>query len=303
MQSEIEFRDSLVQAGLLILSPVEGIYGRSGAFESIVDGIDRLISRTYPKEAGETVRFPPVMPRTVMETSGYLNGFPHLAGTIHCFCGDDRAHRRLLACMAEGEDWTKDQQCVDLTMTPAACYPVYPMVAARGALAAAGHVVDVASYCFRHEPSPDPIRMQMFRMREFVCLGPPEVVRAFRDRWVERGRALVAELGLPVAIDVANDPFFGRSGVLMAQSQRDQALKYELLIPVSNPDKPTACLSFNYHMDHFSEIWGLHTDDGALAHTACVGFGFERLALALLRHHGLALESWPERVRSVLWTA
>ncbi len=303
MTTEIAFRDALFKAGFLIRSPVDGLYGRSGAFESIVDGIDRLISRCYPDEAGETVRFPPLMPRSVMETSGYLKGFPHLAGTIHCFCGDERAHRRLLSRLDEGQDWTDNQECVDLTLTPAACYPVYPMVAARGVLDSGGRVVDVGSYCFRHEPSPDPIRMQMFRMREFVCLGPPAVVHAFRDRWVERGRTMMTDLGLPVAIDVANDPFFGRGGLLMAQSQRDQALKYELLIPVSNPDKPTACLSFNYHMDHFAEIWDLRTDDGALAHTACVGFGFERLALALLRHHGFDLGAWPKQVRSALWTA
>jgi seryl-tRNA synthetase len=302
MSSETAFGAELVAAGLLIPSSIEGIYGRSGDFEAIVDALDALISRRYPTEASETVRFPPVMPRSVMETSGYLNGFPHLAGTIHCFCGDDRAHRQLLACLETGEDWTKGQECVDLTLTPAACYPVYPMVAGRGNLHSASHIVDVASYCFRHEPSTDPIRMQMFRMREFVCLGAPSEVRAFRDRWIERGRDLIEDLALPVAIDVANDPFFGRGGVIMAQSQRDQALKYELLVTVSNPDKPTACLSFNYHMDHFGEIWDLRLDDGTLAHTACVGFGFERLALALLRHHGMDRNAWPSAVRSVLWT-
>ena len=302
MSSEIAFRDELVVAGLLVPSSVEGVYGRSGEFEAIVDGLDALISRRNPTEAFETVRFPPVMPRSVMETSGYLKGFPHLAGTIHCFCGDERAHRNLLACLETGEDWTQGQQCVDLSLTPAACYPVYPMVASRGDLRSASHIVDVASYCFRHEPSLDPIRMQMFRMREFVCLGTPDAVRGFRDRWVERGRAMIEELALPVAIDVANDPFFGRGGVIMAQSQREQALKYELLVPVSNPEKPTACLSFNYHMDHFGEIWNLRLEDGSLAHTACVGFGFERLTLALLRHHGLDRAAWPASVRSVLWT-
>ena len=143
--------------------------------------------------------------------------------------------------------------------------------------------------------------MQMFRMREFVCLGLPAEVRAFRDAWIERGRDVIATLGLPVAIDLANDPFFGRGGTLMARSQRDQALKYELLVPVSNPDRPTACLSFNYHMEHFGEIWDLRLENGELAHTACVGFGFERLALALLRHHGFEPQHWPEETRTALW--
>ncbi len=301
MQAEKAFHQALVEARILVPSGVEGLYGRSGVFESIVDGIDTLVSRLGRGQDAEVIRFPPAMPRSVLETSGYLNGFPHLAGTVHCFCGDERAHQAMLRCLEAGEDWTTGQQCVDLALTPAACYPVYPMVAARGALRPGGHIVDVSSYCFRHEPSIDPVRMQMFRMREFVCLGSPTVVRAFRDGWIERGRAVIATLGLPVAIDLANDPFFGRGGTLMARSQRDQALKYELLVPVSNPDKPTACLSFNYHMEHFGEIWNLRLEDGEQAHTACVGFGFERLALALLRHHGFDPQHWPEETRMALW--
>lgn len=302
MHGEAAFRDELVEARILVPSGIDGVYGRSGLFETIVDGIDSLISRTGRDQHAEVVRFPPAMPRSVMEASGYLNGFPHLAGTVHCFCGDERAHRAMLQCLEVGEDWTKGQECVDLTLTPAACYPVYPMIAGRGALPLAGHIVDVASYCFRHEPSLDPTRMQLFRMREFVCLGSPDDVQKFRDGWVQRGQDIIGALGLPVAIDLANDPFFGRGGTFMAASQRDQALKYELLVPVSNPDKPTACLSFNYHMDHFSEVWDLRLSDGQLAHTACVGFGFERLTLALLRHHGFDVEAWPEPCRAALWT-
>ena len=301
MHQEVAFRNELIEAKILVPSGVDGVYGRSGLFESIIDGIDRLISRAGQYQGAEVVRFPPAMPKSVMEASGYLNGFPHLAGTIHCFCGNERAHAGLLRSLEKGEDWTAGQQCVDLTLTPAACYPVYPMISARGALGLSGHIVDVASYCFRHEPSLDPTRMQTFRMREFVCLGKPEDVQRFRDQWVERGRSIIGELGLSITVDLANDPFFGRGGAFLAKSQREQALKYELLVAVSNPDRPTACLSFNYHLDHFSEIWDLRLEDGTLAHTACVGFGFERLALALLRHHGFDTATWPEQTRNTLW--
>lgn len=301
MPPDRSFRDTLFDAGLLVASGVDGIYGRSGDFEAVVDGIDGLISRDGSMPEAEIIRFPPAMPRQVMETSGYLKGFPHLAGTVHCFCGDDRAHAKLLQCLDAGEDWTTQQECVDLVLTPAACYPVYPMIAARGAVAAAGKIVDVSSYCFRHEPSLEPTRMQLFRMREYVCIGSPGRVKAFRDMWAERGREIIGALGLPVTIDVANDPFFGRGGKIMAESQRDQALKYELLVPVNSAENPTACLSFNYHMDHFSEIWDIRMEDGTLAHTACVGFGFERLTLALFRHHGLDRAVWPKHVRTALW--
>ncbi len=301
MQKGTSFRDELIAHGVLVPSGVDGVYGRNGLFESIVNGIEQLITQVGQDYGAEVIRFPPAMPKSVMETSGYLNGFPHLAGTIHCFCGDDRAHARLLDDLATGKNWTVDQQCIDLTLTPAACYPVYPMVAARGQLTSSRHIFDVSSYCFRHEPSLDPARMQMFRMREFVCLGRPKNVQQFRDDWLEGGQQLIRKLELPFSVDLANDPFFGRGGTFMAKSQREQALKFELLVPIVNDDRPTACLSFNYHMEHFSEIWRLTTDDGAMAHTACVGFGLERLTLALLRRHGFDLRSWPRQVRDELW--
>ncbi|MGC4093541.1 MAG: hypothetical protein QM756_37715 [Polyangiaceae bacterium] len=88
---------------------------------------------------------------------------------------------------------------------------------------------------------------------------------------------------------------------MLATNQRDQALKFELLIPVTSTEQPTACLSFNYHKDKFALNWGLKQQDGEAAHTGCVGFGMERIALALLKHHGLDPATWPAAVRAKLW--
>jgi hypothetical protein len=44
----------------------------------------------------------------------------------------------------------------------------------------------------------------------------------------------------------------------------------------------------------------IHSSDGAVAHSACVGFGLERIALALFHRHGLELSGWPREVRDVL---
>jgi seryl-tRNA synthetase len=45
----------------------------------------------------------------------------------------------------------------------------------------------------------------------------------------------------------------------------------------------------------------LNFADGSVAHTACVGFGLERIALALFHHHGLDVKEWPESVHKTLW--
>ena len=298
---ERTFLDALFDAGLLVRTGVDGLYGRSGPFEGVVEALDRLVTALGAAEGAEVMRFPPGMSRKAFERSGYLKGFPHLAGTVHSFCGNEADHVRMLACIEAGSDWTGGQAATDIVLTPAACYPLYPVAAARGPLPADGLLFDLQSYCFRHEPSLEPTRMQMFRMREYVRMGTPEQVLAFREMWLERGTAMMRALGLPLAVDPANDPFFGRAGRMLANNQRMQNLKFELNVPVNSTESPTACLSFNYHQDHFGTIWEIRQADGSVAHTACVGFGLERITLALLRHHGLDLAAWPEAVRAALW--
>jgi seryl-tRNA synthetase len=292
--------DQLIASGLLVPSGVDGVYLRSERFERIVDALDSMVGRFGAVDQPEVLRFPPAMPRAALVKSGYLKSFPQLLGTIHCFCGNEVAHRALLRCVAENEEWTSQQEATDLLLTPAACYPLYPAVAARGRLPAQGGIYDMHSWCFRREPSRDPARMQTFRVREFVRMGDQDQVMAFRQDWFERAQAFVRQLALPFTIDAANDPFFGRSGRLMAESQREQGLKYELLIPVNSEAKPTACISFNYHLNHFGEAFQIERADGSQAYSGCVGFGLERLALALFRHHGLDTAGWLPSVREAL---
>ena len=98
--------------------------------------------------------------------------------------------------MEQGGSWGAQLSSTDVVLTPAACYPVYAM--ASGTLPANGRVVDAASYCFRHEPSEDPGRMQIFRMHEIVRLGDSATCVAFRDEWLSRGESLLREIGLDV---------------------------------------------------------------------------------------------------------
>ncbi|RAX41874.1 amino acid--[acyl-carrier-protein] ligase [Rhizobium tropici] len=301
MDMQTSFLDRLFDSGLLIDTGVDGLYGRSGQFEDVISAFERLIDKFGGADGAEAIRFPPGMNRAFFEKSGYMKSFPQLAGTVHSFCGNELDHMSLLKCMEVGDDWTKDQQATDIVLTPAACYPLYPTVAKRGAIPEDGALYDLQSYCFRHEPSKDPARQQLFRMREYVCMGSEKHVTDFRQSWMDRGVEMMKAVGLDVTIDVANDPFFGRAGKMLANNQRDQNLKFELLIPITSTAKPTACMSFNYHQDAFGTKWGLNFADGSVVHTACVGFGLERIALALFHTHGLDVKEWPESVRKALW--
>jgi seryl-tRNA synthetase len=291
------FLADLIGRGLLLDTGVPGLYGRSGDFEDVREGVADLVTHAVASEEPERMRFPPVLPRRDLETVGYLKSFPHLAGSIFAFRGDESQAAEQYDRASRHEDWSEHQGMTDLVLTPAACYPVYPVVAARGRLAARGVTIDAGgAYVFRHEPSGDPARMQIFHQREIVRIGEPEVVAEWREQWRDRAVVLLGELGLDVQLEVATDPFFGRSGRMLAASQREQELKFEVTVQIAGPE-PTAVASFNYHQDHFASAYGIEACEGG-AHTACLGFGLERIALALFRTHGLEIDSWPVDVRA-----
>jgi seryl-tRNA synthetase len=278
---------------------IDGVYGRTGRYEGVVEALAAFISR-YRDPKAEVLRFPPVSSRVMIEKSGYLKSFPHLLG---CVCNLQGEEREILAAVDRflaGGTWTDDLAAADLVLAPAACYPLYPLAASRGPLPADGLIFDVACDCFRREPSRDIDRLQSFRMREYVRIGSPDQVRDFREVWMKRAVSMADQLGVPYRVEAANDPFFGRPGLLMGKAQAQQELKFELVIPVRSAEKPTACMSFNYHREHFGQTWGMKTDSGELAHTACVAFGMDRLAVAMFATHGEDPAKWPAGVRKTL---
>jgi len=293
------FLEQLLQHGLLIPSPTTGLYGRSGTFEDIVTRLENLITANYRTNSTEIMRFPPVISNRTTEQSGYMKSFPQLLGVVHSFTGDHHQHRQLLQEMEDRHDWTHHLSSTDIVLTPAACYPVYEAVA--GTLPEGGRLIDVSSYCFRHEPSTDPARMQSFRMREFVRIADPPTVQDWHSQWLTQAQAFLCSIGLSPVLAPANDPFFGPGGRLLAASQQEQNLKYELLVPVGSENPTTAIISINYHQDHFGHDFQIFTTNRSVAHTACIGFGLERITLALFRAHGFDMAAWPAEVRGKLW--
>jgi seryl-tRNA synthetase len=278
---------------------IDGVYARTALYEGVIEQLDGFISSQRDPQA-EVLRFPPVMSRKQLEKSGYLDSFPNLLGCVCALHGSESQIRSAAERYTNGGDWTTSLAASDLVLSPAACYPVYPLVAARGTVPAGGLRFDIAADCFRREPSRSLDRLQSFRMREFVRIGTPDVIREFREGWMTRAQQLADELALPYTLEVASDPFFGRVGQMMAVSQVQQSLKFELLIPYYQGARPTACMSFNYHRDHFGHVWGLHDERDELSHTSCVAFGMDRLAVALFAHHGVDLARWPASARRAL---
>ena len=295
---EEAYLERLLAAQLLLPTDLPGVYARGSAFAHLMEGLEHAITRYGRTDETALLRCPPVLPRSIVEKCGYFQSFPQLLGCMCSFTGGREKHDALMEAVDAGENVLAHLELSDVVMAPAACYYVYPYLS--GTLPAAGKTTDIENWCYRHEPSLNPMRMRSFRMREFVHAGTPEQALGFRDSWIERAVTFLAQLGLKATVEPANDPFFGAGERLMAAQQRAQALKFELLIPIVSEERPTAVMSSNYHKEHFGHLFDIHTPDGEMAHTACLAFGMERIALALLAEHGLQLAHWPTPLREHL---
>jgi seryl-tRNA synthetase len=293
------FRDELLEAGILVPTGSDGIYGRSSVYEGIVAAVEDVVVGVASSEGASSYRFPPVMPRLVLERTGYLSSFPDMIGSVSTFKGDNADHKRLMDVAQSGGDWTELLEAADVSLCPAVCHPLYPTLA--GTLPEGGSRYDVSGWCFRHEPSLDPARMQAFRQHDLVYVGDAERASEHRDRWLQLGAEILGSFGLGVETVVANDAFFGRVGRILAENQRAETLKFEIVTPINSSEHPTAIASANCHLDHFGEPFGIMTADGEVAHSCCFGFGLDRITLALLRTHGLHPQDWPAAPRTRLW--
>jgi seryl-tRNA synthetase len=299
VRSQERFRDELFAAGILLPMKTAGLVGRSAVFERVVAGVVNAAVRAGAPFKATALAFPPVLPKRVIEKTDYLRSFPDMLGSVHAFTGNERDHMSILNAVEIAEDWAVGFSSSDAVLLPASCYPIY-LWREGTQVPVSGEVFTVTGQCYRHEPSPDPARLRSFRQHEHVIIGSPEAAASFAAQWGDLTVSVLRSMHLPAERVVANDPFFGRMGKLLAASQVEQALKHEVVIPINSDEFPTACASVNQHHDHFTEPFDITLAGGGVAHTACVGFGLERIALALFKHHGFSVSAWPAVTRAVL---
>ena len=142
---QAELLDELVEAGLLVASGVPGVYGRGRGLRATCARRSTTSSRatSRPTTAPSALRFPP-RPAAPPARGRRLPEVLPAPRRHHLRLRGQRGRggRAAGARAARHEDWSEFQQMTDLVLMPAACYPVYPAIAARGPLPAGGVIVD-----------------------------------------------------------------------------------------------------------------------------------------------------------------
>ena len=89
---------------------------------------------------------------------------------------------------------------------------------------------------------------------------------------------------------------------MLADSQKEQKLKFEVLVPVISLEKPDRGVLVQLSPGALRQrLRHPHRRRRAVANTACLGFGLERVRMALFKTTASIPQRWPSAVRARLW--
>jgi len=118
------FHDGLVRHGLIVPAGVQGVFGRGAVFEDVLERFNALVSEVARDDGAQTMAYPPVIDRDILEKVHYLDSFPHLCGAVHSFFGNAIEALALAERAKDGGNWGELLGQTSVVMNPAACYPV-----------------------------------------------------------------------------------------------------------------------------------------------------------------------------------
>lgn len=277
-----------------------GRYGLGQRLSTLIEYFDIRVKQMAREFQAERRIFPSLVGADVLDRCRYLKNFPSSLNLVSHLREDHAALQefaRTVHCDGSGElvydrNASSGVQCL---LSPSVCFHWYMWL--RDSKLAQPCSVTALGKCFRYESTnlTGLERLWDFNMREIIFVGPAEYVLRNRTTLVDLSAHFLDELGLAYEISTATDPFFVDSYAVQAAYQQGFELKYELLAPLPYSGKKLAVGSINYHQDFFGRSFAIETSEGP-AHTGCIGFGYERLALAFVAQYGVDEKQWPDAV-------
>jgi seryl-tRNA synthetase len=294
--------DTLLTRSREVHEEIGGVTVLGPRLAALVAAIDTSLAAVAKEVGAVPYCFPALIDPSLLDRLHAFQYFPHTLGfAAHVRRDLDTLERFAAAARAGGAgvDAPAGSFAAPRAMlTPAVCYHLYGFLANR-TLDEGKLVATTLGKCFRHESSnmTSLERLWDFTVRELVFVGSPEFVLAGREAVQALAREYFAAIGLDHHVETAHDHFFGAEFRRQAPIQSAFELKLEVRAALPHKATTLAVASYNYHQDFFGRRMNIRLPDGTTAHTACVGFGLERLAYAIVSQFGLDPARWPEAVR------
>ncbi len=290
----------LLQLGELVeFGP--GRYGFGNRLTRLIRRLDDICLEYAVEFDASHRQYPAIIGADVMDTCNYLRSCPHSL----CLVSHLREDLDGIAAFAREAKWADGRLSIPndslddakVLLAPSVCFHCYAGLS-KSRLSEPLTITAVGK-CFRYESGnlSGLERLWDFTMREVIFVGDREFVLHGRDASIGSVVRILRRLGLQFTIETASDPFF--IDVFTAQStfQKLFDLKYEIRAALPYAGRTLAVGSFNYHQDFFGRAFEITAQDYVPAHTGCVAFGLERLALAIVAQHGVDPMGWPNVLR------
>ncbi len=262
---------------------------------------DTIVDRFATAFDAKAERYPNVIEINELGKTNHLSSFPeHLHFVSHL---DSRLS--VLDSYAqqskEGVEKQAPEQLAlnkaNLVHNPSTCYHCYS--AYKNTAFSEDTAYTAVTACHRYEGAnhSDLGRLMEFSLREVIFIGSPDYVRKTRAKTLELMEDFAKDWKLGGSLQSENDPFFTSDFKVKAQHQRKMKMKYEYRAKIPGAATDLAIMSSNLHGLVFTKAFNLKSTSGPL-HTGCLGFGVERLAIALIAQHGSQPENWPENLKN-----
>jgi hypothetical protein len=169
-------------------------------------------------------------------------------------------------------------------LSTAACFHVLAAISGastRPSSALTGYTC--GAVCHRSEGGANDavLRLASFRMRELVLVGHEALVVEQAEQAFMRLHNRLAATLRKVRLADATDVFYGANAEILRRFQNAKRVKQEILTPWSDGEE-YAVASWNKHGNRLVAAFGRTEPTEDLPHSACVAFGVERLAVAVL---------------------
>lgn len=283
-----------------------GRYGFGPKLVALMEYFDVQVRRMATAFQADARQFPSLIGADVLDRCRYLQNFPTSLNFVSHLREDYGVLQQFArSARCNGEQLVSDNvdmSGIECLLSPSVCFHWYMWL--RDSQLREPCAITALGKCFRYESSnlTGLERLWDFSMREIIFVGPTDYVLVSRAKLVELSVRFLNELGMAYEISTATDPFFVDSYAVQAAYQQGFELKFELLAPLPYSGKKLAIGSINYHQDFFGRSFAIESA-GKPAHTGCIGFGYERLALAFLAQHGVDECKWPAAVANYVKAA
>lgn len=299
--------EALISSGQFV-EVGRGVAVLSGPLLKLVRALDALFFRfaidelqCVEQDVGTTVSV------ETLYKCGYLSSFPQHAIFASPLKSNVRHLDTLSQSAAAGNPieelpWSEMVDRPKQILTPTVCYPLFESLKGKS-ISDEGLSVTALAKCHRYENKNTRglSRLQTFLMREFVFWGQADYVREQLEASQNYAVELFQSWGAGFVLQTACDPFFGGTVANKRFFQNFMKMKFELRMDLPYADTTLSIGSFNNHADSLTNKFNIGLDSDDKCVSGCVGFGYERLALALMAQFGVDLESWPKAIKEDLF--